>query len=360
MKKNIVVLCGGRSAEHEISVISTRNIVNAIDINKYNIFLIGISRQSVWYHIDEIDAINHLKIIDDNRDENNICTIIKEKDATYLKVNNGLKVKLDIAFPVLHGPYGEDGTIQGMFEMMNLPYVGPNVISSAVSMDKAVFKQVLQHENIPIAPFVILHKNNKIIPYQEIIDKLNSEILFVKPACLGSSIGISKVRNEKEYNIAIVQAFLFDHKIIVEAMCKGREIECAILGNENPKASILGEIIPNHDFYSYDAKYLDPNGADLVAPAVIDENLTNKIQEMAIKAFKAVGCIGMSRVDFFVDGDSIIVNEINTIPGFTKISMYPRLWQESGVAYSNLINELISYGFKEYERKNELMVEQQS
>jgi D-alanine-D-alanine ligase len=268
-----------------------------------------------------------------------------------------LKKKIDVVFPVMHGTFGEDGTIQGLFKIFNVPFVGPNVLGSAICMDKDVAKRLLRDAGIPTAKFLVFREDQK----KEIsFEKIKKELgfpFFVKPANLGSSIGISKVKNENDFSLAIKEAFLYDSKIIIEENISGKEIECSVLGNENPLVSVLGEIIPAHEFYSYDAKYLDANGAKMAIPAKIPLPVAKKIQALAKKTFQTLCCEGMGRVDFFLTKDNqIFVNEINTIPGFTSISMYPKLWEKTGIPYSQLIDTLIDLAIKRHNGENKLKI----
>src|SRR3989344_7305288 len=240
-------------------------------------------------------------------------------------------------FPVLHGPFGEDGTMQGLLKLANIPFVGADVLGSAIGMDKDAMKRLLRDAGIPIGRFVVL-KKNETSSYKNIVKMLGLP-LFIKPANLGSSVGVHKVHNEKGFDEALNDGFSFDTKVIVEEFIDGREIECSVLGNDDPIASVSGEIIVKDEFYSYNAKYIDEDGAMLEIPAKITKSQVRKVQELAIKTFKILECSGMARVDFFMTKkEKIIVNEINTIPGFTSISMYPKLWEASGIGYSELIS----------------------
>jgi D-alanine-D-alanine ligase len=264
---------------------------------------------------------------------------------------------LDVLFPVLHGPYGEDGTIQGMLKLAGIPFVGAGVLGSAVGMDKDVLKRLLREAKLPTVKFIVVHRRNKdTITFERVREELGIP-LFVKPANLGSSVGISKVTSIEDFRQAIELALSFDNKILIEEGIKGREIEVAVLGNEDPIASVPGEIIPHHDFYSYEAKYIDENGAALEVPAKLSPALIADAKDLAVKAFKTLECEGMARVDFFlVDNKSFLLNEINTIPGFTKISMYPRLWEASGIPYSELIDRLIKLALERHSRDKKLRV----
>jgi len=260
---------------------------------------------------------------------------------------------LDVIFPVLHGPFGEDGTVQGLLKLANVPFVGSGVLGSAVGMDKDIMRRLLRDAGLPIAKFLVFE--NKInCNFNKITKKLGLPF-FVKPANLGSSVGVNKVKNKKDFSKAVSEAFQYDKKITVEEYINGREIECSILGNENPMVSVPGEIILKDDFYSYKTKYVSKTGASLEIPAKISQHLTKKIQALAIKTFKVLSCEGLSRVDFFLKKNGeIIINEINTIPGFTSISMYPRLWKASGISYSKLIDKLIQLAIQRFKREQKL------
>jgi D-alanine-D-alanine ligase len=278
--------------------------------------------------------------------------LIRHPEKTCLMTSGKDELPVDVAFPLVHGPMGEDGTLQGMLELMGLPYVGSGVLASAVGMDKDILKRMLAHSRIPVAPMVTVSTNDPIPDFNQVCEKLNSKILFIKPAIMGSSVGISKVSNKAQFEEAIQQAFRYSFKVLIEKFIPGREVECSVLGNVNPTASCVGEIKPTHDFYSYEAKYLDADGAKLIVPAQLPELLAHEVREMAVAAFKAIECKGFARVDFFISDDGkVYVNELNTIPGFTAISMYPKMWEASGICYTDLISQLIDLAGDEYEAK---------
>jgi D-alanine-D-alanine ligase len=360
-KIRVAVVFGGRSAEHEVSLQSAKNVIESLDRDKYEPVLIGIDKEGRWYlnenSIQLMDATNP-KLIRLSGGSNEIALTPNGSGSQIISMSAKAEpVKVDVIFPVLHGPYGEDGTIQGLAKLANLPCVGAGILGSSVGMDKDVMKRLLRDAGIPIGKFVTLTSVNRDkYTYSKLAAQLSS-ILFVKPANLGSSVGISKVRNEQEYLKALDLAFSYDLKVIVEEEIKGREIECAILGNEFPKASIPGEVIPLTDFYSYEAKYIDEHGAGLEIPAKLNPDQVKKIQEIAVATFKTLDCLGFARVDVFLTPeDKVIVNEINTIPGFTKISMYPKLWEQSGIPYKKLVDELIQLAIEDYEKRNRLKV----
>lgn len=350
MKLKVGVLYGGKSAEHDVSIKSAKNIVNAMDRNKYDIHLIKISKDGTWYW-----QKNRAIPTDENIEkEVNILSNQNLDAGELIKIGNQLEIKsLDVIFPIIHGTYGEDGSLQGFLEMLDLPYVGPGILGSAVGMDKDLSKRLLLEAGIKVANSMTLYSWSKVQPtYEEVTEKLGTPV-FMKPCNAGSSVGVSKIRNAEDYAAGLVEAFRFDTKILIEEFIDGREIECAILGNEYPKASVLGEILPTQDFYSYDAKYNDTTSRTQM-PADISADLTNEIREAAVKIFQILGCEGMARVDFFLRGEEYFLNEINTIPGFTNISMYPQLWEYSGIPQTKLMDELIDLAIKRAERKAKL------
>ena len=339
---NIALIFGGKSAEHEVSLRSAKNIFNALDRNRFNPVLIGISKEGGWFLCDQIPE----KEVLPNGQPISVTPGGVDEPFTL----KGKKLPIDVVFPALHGPNGEDGTIQGLFKMIEVPFVGPGVLSSGVAMDKCVSKRLLKSKGIKVADWLTFNREADISK----IEKRFDYPLFVKPANLGSSVGVSKVKNRTQLKKAINLAFEYDKKILVEEFIDGRELECSVLGNESPEASRVGEIKPKDKFYSYEEKYSDKSKTELIVPAQIDQLLEQKIQEIALRAFKSNMCTGMARVDFLVTAEDIYVNELNTIPGFTKISMYPKLWQESGLAYSDLISRLIDLAIEEHEADKKL------
>ncbi|WP_371372366.1 D-alanine--D-alanine ligase [Sporomusa aerivorans] len=360
MKKiNVGILFGGKSTEHEVSLQSAKNIIDAIDKEKYDVTLIGIDKTGQWHLHDNSQFLlnsNDPKYISLNKADKDVVLVPGKETEKLLCVSNaGASGNVDVVFPVLHGPYGEDGTVQGLLKLANIPFVGAGVLGSAVGMDKDVTKRLLRDAGIPIAKFLVLHKwNQDSLSFAEASRHLGLP-LFVKPANAGSSVGVSKVKDEQQFKTAIEQAFAFDNKILIEEFVAGREVECAVLGNEATIASRVGEIVAQQEFYSYEAKYIDENGAALEIPAKISDETEQKIQEMAVNVFRTLCCEGMARVDFFLTGaNQILVNEINTIPGFTKISMYPKLWEISGIAYSELIDRLIQLALAKHAREQHI------
>ena len=336
-KLNVLVVCGGVSAEHEVSIQSARSIVSQLDKSKYDIELVCIDKKGVWFWIDDINSIfNYPDYKTIPADKLGQVATLKFSNPACLCSSKKQK-QLDVAFPILHGFLGEDGAIQGLFKVAVIPFVGSDVLSSAVCMDKNITKILVQSHNIPVAKYEVFEKSNA-------IPSLDYPV-FVKPTNTGSSIGISKVKNKNELQAAMKLAFRYDSTILVEECIDGLECEIALLGNNDVKASTAGAIIPTkgHEFYSYEAKYLDKDAAKLIIPAEIDKQVSEKMKLMAIKIYKILGCRGMARADFFVkENGQIIFNEINTIPGFTQISMYPSLWLHAGMKYKNLLDELIT------------------
>ncbi len=355
-KKRIGLIFGGKSSEHEVSIISAKNIFDALDKEKYEVVIIGIDREGKWILGDSTLLLNSSldpKLLKSSSNVSDAIMTTGGKRGEIVSYGKTQNIStLDVVFPVLHGPYGEDGTMQGLLKLAGIPFVGAGVLGSAVGMDKDVMKRLLRDAKIPIAKFLVFKKKEELK-----FDKIKKELglpFFVKPANLGSSVGISKVHDEKEFDSAVSQAFQFDNKILIEESIDGREIECAVLGNDDPIASIPGEVIPTHEFYSYDAKYIDEKGAQLAIPAKLDKKTEEKIRKLAVKTFKVLACEGMARIDFFLQKNKVFVNEINTIPGFTKISMYPKLWEATGIQYSKLIDNLIDLAIERFEKEKNL------
>jgi D-alanine-D-alanine ligase len=366
MKKKIRVglLFGGKSAEHEVALQSAKNIIEAIDKNKYEVTLIGIDKEGQWHLQDSAEFL-----LNAGNPESIALNITSETlavvPATHVShqlvsvIDHQSVEPLDVIFPVLHGPYGEDGTVQGLLKLAGIPFVGAGVLGSAIGMDKDVMKRLLRDAGIPTATFLIVdYASRSRVDFDSVVGELGLPC-FIKPANLGSSVGINKVTNKQEFTQAVNEAFCYDVKILIEEYIQGREIECSVLGNENPIASLPGEIVTNktrHQFYSYEAKYLDEHGAVLKIPADLPDYLVKRVQELSVKAFKVLCCEGMARVDcFLTDDDCVLINEINTIPGFTKISMYPKLWEASGISYPELIDRLIQLALERSERDKKLV-----
>lgn len=346
-KIRIGILFGGRSGEHEVSLASARSVLNVLNADRYEIYQIGITHDGQW--LSGPDALSAME--KGQTGQLTPVTLLPQAGQHTLYALQGQSLapyaELDVIFPVLHGTFGEDGTLQGLFEMIGIPYVGAGVLASAVGMDKALFKDVMRAHNIPVLESIVLTRHQVEKESRDSIaacEKVASYPLFTKPANLGSSVGISKVRSASDLYEGLLEAARFDRRVLVErGLEKPREIEVSVLGNEQPIASIPGEIRPAEDFYTYDAKYVD-NSTELVIPAKLSENEQEKFRQMAVAIFKAIDCAGMARVDFLYDKPSgeIYVSEVNTIPGFTAISMYPKLWEATGIPYPELIDRLIS------------------
>ncbi|MEQ6391188.1 D-alanine--D-alanine ligase [Bacillaceae bacterium S4-13-58] len=358
-KIKIGIIFGGKSSEHEVSLQSAKNVFEALDKTKYDPILIGIDKEGRWHLNDQSQYLlnaDNPKLIQLNKSNKGVAIIPGEEKNQVMNLSSSDPFEqLDVVFPILHGPLGEDGSIQGMLRMANIPFVGPGVLGSAVSMDKDIAKRLLKEAGFHVAKgFAFTKAKRNKIDFAKIETELGLP-MFIKPANQGSSVGVSKVKSADEFEKAVDTAFEFDNKILIEEAIVGREIECSVLGNEDPKASILGEIVAQRDFYSYEAKYIDETGALLEIPAKLPEELSERVREEAVRAFETLGCEGLSRVDFFVTEDEkIIVNEINTIPGFTKISMYPKLWEKTGISYSDLIDQLIQLAIDRFERDSQL------
>lgn len=355
MKKPIclAIIFGGPSAEHEVSVQSAKSILAAIDRRNYRLVFIGIDRRGQWFLLPEKTAVSFLQSAAPGTPLSDCRSLPKRPmrvDIMTLKKDLGI----DAAFPIIHGPFGEDGTIQAILKTAGIPFIGSDVPASAICMDKDVSKRLLREAGLPTARALVYRDYEAaLISFAKVKKSLGLPV-FVKPANMGSSVGVAKVRNQKELAIAVKAAFEYDSKIIIEEGIAGREIECAVLGTDLPRASLPGEVIAQKDFYSYDAKYLSADGAILKIPAELSKNVIVGIQRMAIKAYAVSGCEGLARVDFFLKDDGgLIINEINTVPGFVAgISMYPMLWQASGLSYAKLIDCLITYAL-ERQRKAE-------
>ncbi len=330
----VAVLLGGKSAEHEVSLQSARNIIRSLDSGRYQTLLVSIDKAGVWRLAQPRHLLQHEDDPSRIRLEPSGPQVILlpwPDPAPLLEPATGRRHPVDLAFPVLHGPFGEDGTIQGLLELAGLPYVGAGVLGSAAAMDKDAAKRLLRDAGVPVARSVTLRAAEPPPPWEALSDRLGAP-LFVKPANLGSSVGVHKVRDAPQLQLALEDAFRYDAKVLVEEFVAGREIECSVLGNARPQASLPGEIVPTHEFYSYEAKYLDDRGAELRIPAELPSRLVERVQSLAVQAFQALDCVGMARVDFFLTpDDQVLVNEVNTIPGFTNISMYPKLWEASGL-----------------------------
>ncbi len=362
-KIRVGILFGGRSGEHEVSLTSAQGIMKAIDKDKYEVVPIGITKEGRW--IAGGDPMKELRAaanmppalaarVDEESGAPQTVLVPLEPRHTALATPTA-QLELDVIFPVLHGPYGEDGTVQGFLELTGLPYVGAGVMASAVGMDKVVAKDVFCTHNLPVLPYrVFLRKTWETDPAGVVADceAALHYPMFVKPANLGSSVGITKAHCRDELIAGLDEAARFDRKLLVEQGIEAREIEVSVLGNDEPIASVPGEIIPSREFYSYAAKYID-NASELLIPAPISAEQTEQVRQLAIRAYTALDCAGMARVDFLMDKTTgeIWLSELNTIPGFTPISMYPELWEATGISYSELIDRLIQLAIERHEDK---------
>lgn len=348
-KLRVGVIFGGRSGEHDVSLMSARSVLSVLDPQKYHVTQIGITRQGQW-----LTGENVLQaLLDESFSNLHQAALLPDPTLSGLyqiqPAGAGFSMQhltdLDVVFPVLHGTFGEDGTLQGMLEMANVAYVGAGVLSSSVGMDKALFKDVMRSHNIPIVDSLLVLRSQIEKDIDSILnaaEKMSAYPIFTKPVNLGSSVGISKCHNRSDLLEGIMDAVRYDRRILIEHGLDAREIEVSVLGNDFPEASIPGEIVPSDEFYSYDAKYIDDR-SELLIPAPIPEKTAARVRELAVRAFKAIDGAGMARVDFLLDKKSgeVFLNEVNTIPGFTKISMYPKLWEASGLPYPALVDRLI-------------------
>lgn len=359
-KTRVALVFGGKSGEHEVSLQSAKSVYEALDKNKYEVYLVGIDKKGRWLLGEAsrylLNSHNPKLIALNLEGTTEIMPYQKDVDISLIQVKNGREMgTVDVVFPVMHGTHGEDGSIQGLLELLNVAYVGAGVLGSAVGMDKDVMKRLLILAHIKTTKYTVLRKGESASKTLNDVIKGYGYPLFVKPANLGSSVGVSKAKNRQELSRAIQSAFRYDTKVLVEQAVQGREVECSVLGNQEPIASLPGEVIPRHDFYSYEAKYIDENGAGLEIPAKLPESVIQEIQKTAVKAFRTLECSGMARVDFFyTSGGEVLVNEINTIPGFTKISMYPKLWEASGLSYPKLLDRLIALAMERKKEKDKL------
>jgi len=342
----IAVLFGGRSGEHEVSLVSAKSVLSVLNPERYQVFQVGITAEGAWLTgSNALEALEH-----GNTKELTPCTILPDASLPGLFSVRGKSLKLltalDVVFPVLHGTFGEDGTLQGLLEMADLAYVGAGVTGSSVGMDKGIFKDVMRANGIPVVESVILLRSEIKKDMQastQRAETVSGYPLFVKPANLGSSVGITKCNNRSDLEEGLLEAAAYDRRVLVERGVQAREIEVAVLGNDQPQASIAGEIKPSREFYSYESKYVDGTSG-LLIPAPLPEGTAEAIRRMAVSAYQAVDCAGMARVDFFLEKgtEKIYLNELNTIPGFTSISMYPKLWEAAGLPYDMLVDRLVS------------------
>jgi len=359
-KINIGLVFGGKSGEHEVSLLSAKSIYEALDKKKYNVYLIGIDKKGNWLLGNPANYLlnsTNPKLIALNKSAStNIVPVNKSNNFEIISLKSGKQLgKIDVFFPIVHGTYGEDGSLQGMFEMIGSAYVGSGVLGSALGMDKDLQKRLLKLAGLNVAKFKTIKKAERGTSILNDVLKEFKLPVFVKPANMGSSVGISKAHNLKELTYSIKDAFKYDTKIMIEETIVGREIECSVMGNDQPIASLPGEVIPHHEFYSYTAKYIDENGAGLIIPAKLPEKIVTEIQKSAIKTFLTLECYGFARVDFFLTKENkIYVNEINTLPGFTKISMFPKLFNVVGLSYQEILDRLITLAIEKKKEKDSL------
>lgn len=357
-KIRVAVLAGARSTEHEVSLVSAYNIAKAIDRNKYEVFVVGIDKSGIWRQYDAENfvinpsGVGHAQLSDSPISGRLSVT---QNSSAFYDIDNGGRVafECDVVFPAVLGNYAEDGTMQGLLRMMDVPFTTPDVLGSSVAMDKDVAYRLLRDAGINVAKFVTVRKDASHASYDDIKNELEADIIFVKPANAGSSVGVSKVTNADEFEKALALAFLYDVKVIVQAGIVGREVEISAMGlMGSHEVSVIGEIVENDpdDFYSYDNKYVHSEKVQLIAPAHLDDNVRQQIEQLAVRVCETLECEGFGRVDFFVDTQNrVYVNEINTMPGFTAISMFPRLWGVSGVPYPELVDRLLSLAAKRYD-----------
>ena len=361
-KIRVGIIFGGKSGEHEVSFCSASSIIKAIDKDKYTVVPIGITKEGRWISPqDSVLALQSGKI----KGKSTVILVNNPSGKALVRIDNNQRLdkssaleRLDVIFPVLHGPYGEDGTVQGLLELSDIPYVGAGVTASAISMDKDLMKTIFKQRDLPILKWMTIKRKEWQKDKEEILSLIQDDFeypLFVKPTNLGSSVGITKVHKKEELEKAIDLASSYDRKILIEeGLEEAREIECSVLGNDEPQTSVVGEVKPAGEFYDYDSKYIDKE-TQLIVPADLPDGVSRKVQEIALRAFKAVDAAGMARVDFFVSKkeNKIYLSEINTIPGFTSVSMYPRLWEASSIPYSELIDRLIQLALERYQDKNQ-------
>lgn len=362
---NIAIIYGGKTGEHEVSLLSASSIVRHIPAENNRIYLIGITKEGTWFlqseaMLSEIRS-NPKAMLSIREDTKTQISIVPGGGTMEAFMSGGVAIRIDVAFPVLHGTFGEDGTIQGLFEMADIPYVGSGVLGSSLAMDKEKAKALWLAAGLPVVPFVSIKMSDWLneTDKRTLLGKAEKDFsypMFVKPSCAGSSVGAAKAANREELEKRSSEAFEWDDKIIIEPFIPAREIECSVTGNEAPVAYTPGEIIPTHEFYDYDAKYTDPDGASLNIPADIPETTTKRIRQIAVQAYRTLELSGLSRVDFFIDkrNDSVYINEINTIPGFTSISMFPKMCEASGLPYSDLVMKLLHLAKARFDARRNL------
>ncbi len=358
----IGVIFGGRSGEHEVSQESARSIMAALDPEKYEVVMIGITKNGRWLtgnvaaalEAGQDDVARPAALLPDPQSSGLMA--IEQVEARPTSLSE--VAQLDVVFPVLHGPYGEDGTVQGLLELAGLPYVGAGVVGSAVGMDKAIFKHVMSANGLPVLPWQLVLRSDWVSDPEKMIGAVEGNFhypVFTKPANLGSSVGIQKCHDRDSLAAGLEEAFNYDRRVVIEQGANVRELEVSVLGNDNPIASVVGEVRPRREFYDYVAKYVSDD-SELDIPANISPEQSDQVRELAVKAFKAIDCAGLGRVDFLLDKDDgrLYINEINTIPGFTRISMYPKLWEASGIPYPELLDKLVALALERHQVKSNL------
>jgi D-alanine-D-alanine ligase len=361
-KLRVGIIYGGKSGEHEVSIASAASVFKHIDRNKYEPVPIRIEKSGHWILGGEAPAAISAAVVHEQARTAHLAKTSSAVTALQsIEPTAALApTHIDVVFPVLHGPYGEDGTVQGLLELANVPYVGAGVLGSAVGMDKAVMKTLFQARGLPVGPYIVALRREWDRDQAAITRRVATELhypVFVKPANLGSSVGISKAKSDEEFKEAMRVALDYDRKIVIEAAVpRAREIECAVLGNDEPQASIPGEIVPSREFYDYEAKYLDADGSTCLIPAPLEPEQVSTVQRLSIEAFRAVDGSGLARVDFLMARDTgeILINEVNTMPGFTTISMYPKMWEASGLAYPDLLDRLVTLALERHADKQQL------
>jgi D-alanine-D-alanine ligase len=357
------VIFGGRSGEHDVSITSAHAILSHIDRSRFEPVPIGITRDGTWVTggnpLTALAATSRLPLPESNSDDpQSMAVTVADDSSTELRDRSDTTwiQDIDVVFPVLHGPMGEDGTVQGMLELAGIPYVGSAVLGSSVSMDKITAKRLCENAGIPIVPWFSLTRREWERNEEEIRARIATELgypCFVKPSNMGSSVGVFKVHDEHELSDAVAGASAYDRRLLVERSVNARELEVSVLGNEDPISSVVGEVVPGHEFYDYEAKYVD-DSSELKIPADVPPEVSDQVRSIAVEIFKLLDCAGLARVDCFLDTDSgeVVFNELNTIPGFTPISMYPKLWDASGIAYDELITRLIELAIERYDEQN--------
>lgn len=360
-KLRVAVLFGGRSGEHEVSVVSAASVMAAMDRERFEVVPVGVSKSGRWLLPDDLAALQAAGRVDDGMGTplavvpGGGAEALIPADAGSGRDGRG-PGRIDVVFPVLHGPNGEDGTVQGLLELARLPYVGSGVLGSATGMDKGAMKDIFGRRGLPQVDWLLLRRRDWLSARAETTARIEAELgypCFVKPANLGSSVGISKARNRGELHDAMDLAAGYDRRLVVERAVDAREIECAVLGNDDPLASVPGEVIPSREFYDYEAKYLDDRSR-LLIPAPLPAETARRVQELAVRAFQALDCAGLGRVDFFLERETgrLLVNEINTLPGFTAVSMYPKLWEATGLGYADLVTRLVELALQRHRDKD--------